>query len=648
MKITKVFILVIVVTLLAVSAKAQVVQCNKARYFNDHKPGSQGSPKALLPDNYDLKYCKLMLEVDPAVKFIRGAVQTMFFHDSVLSEIQFELSDSLVADSAINNGNLQQFIHTGNILKINLDQPLIAGSFDSVTVYYHGVPAGNTGFGAFASEIHGPNNVPVMWTLSQPFGAKDWWPCKQDLNDKIDSVDMEVTAPSIYKVASNGLLVSELTSGNLKTTRWSHHYPIAAYLIAFAVTDYTIFNNQVNLSAGTLNVLNYVYPESVSDAQNAMAGLLEVFRFLDSLYVPYPFMNEKYGHAQFNWGGGMEHQTMTFVGGFSYELLAHELAHHWWGDNVTCGSWSDIWLNEGFATYSPALCYERFSPGLYWKIWKRDQVSFITSSPDGSVYVTDTLNNPRLFDARLTYSKGAMLLHGIRWKIGDDDFFNALRIYQNSPLLVHAYSRTTDLKNIFESVSGQNLDEFFNDWFYGEGYPSYQIIYSQNLSNEVTCTINQTQSHPSVNYFEMKLPLKFKNAASDTIVVVNNTFSGETYTIPLNFQADSLILDPDNWIVCNQNQVTKIRETDKLISTIKVHPNPCRNLIRVNCQAGFNNNSVQIKITDITGKALILPKQYEQLNNNTLEITTDILNAGVYLLEVTSGDKIYRTKFSKI
>lgn len=600
---------------------------------------------AVLPNNYDLKYGRMEWKVNPALKFIEGKVSYLFFHADSMQEFKLELSDSLVTDSVQMNGNHIAFTHLGNILTANFGQYLSAAQLDSISIYYHGVPP-SSGFGSFAAETHGPNNIPVLWTLSQPYGAKDWWPAKQDLNDKIDSVDIYVIAPSTYKAASNGVLVSEIINGTDKITYWKHRYPIAAYLIAIAVSDYTVFTNQVALSNGTLDVVNYVYNESLGQAQLALNEMNEHLVFFDSLFIPYPFMNEKYGHAQFNWGGGMEHQTISFVGGFSYELLAHELAHMWFGDHVTCGSWQDLWLNEGFATYATGLCYERFSPNLYWKIWKANQVDFITSSPDGSVFVTDTSTIARLFDARLTYSKAAMLLHMIRWKIGDDDFFEALRNYQNNPLLSHNYARNIDLKNEFEWQSQQNLDELFNDWYWGEGYPSYTLNYDQDNSSLVTFTLSQSQSHPSVGFFEMPVPIRFKNATQDTMIVFEHMFSGQSFFAQLSFKVDSIIIDPDNWIVCNQNVIASTQNTPPSNQGILLFPNPASEKLHLIIKGQLAERIQEIQIFSVDGQE-VTDKVFYTTNATNGIIEINNLSQGIYQLRVNTQKNNYNLTFVK-
>jgi aminopeptidase N len=600
----------------------------------------------VLPNNYDLKYIKFNWSVNPSVKYISGQVSYLFFHTDSLNEFKLELSDSLTVDSVSMSNILLSFNHNNGIITIDFGQYLTSNNFDSIKVFYHGIPPSN-GFGSFAAETHGVNDTPVLWTLSEPYGAKDWWPTKQDLNDKIDSIDVFVKAPLTYKVASNGLLINEINTGLDKITHWKHKYPIASYLIAFSLTDYTVLNMQVPLINGNLNVINYVYDESVNDAQIGIEQMLDHLIFFDSLYGPYPFMNEKYGHAQFNWGGGMEHQTMSFVGNFSYELLAHELAHQWFGDRVTCGSWQDLWLNEGFATYSTGLCYERFSPNLYWKIWKSLQVDYVTSAPDGSVFVTDTMDIARLFSERLTYSKAAMVLHMMRWKIGDNNFFNALRNYQNNPLLKYNYARNVDLKSELELQSGQNLDEFFNDWYFGEGYPSYQLSYDQNASNILNFSLSQTQSHSSVSFFEMPVPILFKNANQDTTIVFDHTFSGQSFIVPLNFKVDSVIIDPTHWIVCNQNVVTKTNQLKKEIAEVQLYPNPTKENIIIKINSPSVLSIQTLGVFDLKGSAIASEIIPYEINQGNLIVDTQLLNAGIYTLILTTKENNYHLKFVK-
>jgi len=482
-----------------------ISQGEKSAFIRLMQPREQ-----LIVNNYDLKYHRFFWFADPAQTFISGSVTSYFVATQAsMSSIQFELSSGMSADSSFYHGTKYSVNHTGNVITVPLGSTVSVGTLDSVTVFYHGNPT-TTGFGSFGNEIHG--GAPGMWTLSEPYGASDWWPSKNDLTDKIDSIDVFVVTPNGNHVASNGLLISETPYGTGSTlAHWKHRYPIVSYLIAIASTNYARFSDYLVTGTDSLEVLNYVYPEDSVMLRTRAAEVLPSITLFEDLFTPYPFRAEKYGQAQFGWGGGMEHQTMTFLGkgAFNVETMAHELAHQWFGDMITCGSWQDIWLNEGFATYCAGLRYENIDQ-FYWPIWKNNVISFVCYKPDGSVFCDDTTTVDRIFDSRLSYCKGAMLLHMLRWVVGDEDFFSGVQNYLNDPALQHGFALTPDFIAHMEASSGRDLTGFFNDWYTGQGFPTYSVSYSQLPDYTVSVSIAQSQSHASVNFFELPVPLQFK------------------------------------------------------------------------------------------------------------------------------------------
>ena len=308
--------------------------------------------------NFDVKYYRCEWEVDPAIRYIKGIVTVYYITTSTTNFIALDLMSPLVTDSVKQHNVLLTKSQANNTLTINFPGNVNSGTFDSVSIYYQGVPP-NTGFGSFVQSTHA--GIPVMWSLSEPYGSRDWWPCKNGLDDKADSIDIFIINPIAYKAASNGLLQSQtpVSTGTKLLTYWKHRYPIASYLICFAVTNYVVFNRTVNLTNGILPMQTFCYPEDSTSFSNGTINTLDAMQLYDTTFGPYPFMNEKYGHVQFGWGGGMEHQTATFVVNISESLCAHELGHQWFGDKVTCGSWKDIWLNEGFATHLASIYNEK-------------------------------------------------------------------------------------------------------------------------------------------------------------------------------------------------------------------------------------------------------------------------------------------------
>ncbi len=589
--------------------------------------------------DYNLKYHRLEWNVNPTKAEISGKVTSFFVATEDLNNITFDLANNMTVSNVTQRGvNLSYQQNSNEELVINLPSTQNSGVLDSLTITYSGNPL-STGFDSFEISTHGNAKTPVLWTLSEPYGAKGWWPCKQDLIDKIDSIDVYITHPSQYKAASNGVLLSEKTSGSSKTTHWKHKHPIPAYLIAIAVTNYAVYNDHVN--NGDFDVVNYVYPETLQSTKNATAVTPSIIDLYGSLFEMYPFADEKYGHAEFGWGGGMEHTTMTFMGGWNRSLIAHELAHQWFGNKVTCGSWEDIWLNEGFATYLDALVIENFDGEISFRNWRSTKVNNITSQPSGSTFVSDTTSVNRIFDGRLSYNKGAMILHMLRYKLGDTDFFQSIKNYLADPKLTYGYARTIDLQKHFEAVSGKDLTEFFKDWFYGEGYPTYEVTWYQNpTSKEVQFTVNQTQSHNSVSFFEMPLPITVRGPGKSEIIRLEITENGQTFNTSLNFDITSIEIDPDKELISKNNSAVLGVDLVKLENDIRIYPNPVKNILTIqnNSQTHIN----RILFYNILGKIVL------QIGNPTSKVSLEKLNFGMYLVKIdTDKGVIHKTILKK-
>lgn len=588
--------------------------------------------------NYDVKYHRLEFTIDPSVAFISGNVTTYFEAKENLNQVVFDLANNMTVSQVLQHGNALSFLqNSSDELVITLPTTQNSGVLDSLTVSYSGNPV-SSGFGSFEQNVH--NGDPVIWTLSEPYGAKGWWPCKQDLIDKTDSLDVFITTPMFnpsnetYVAVSNGLEQSQIINGTNKTTHFKHRYPIPAYLIAIAVTNYEVYSHTVPNNGNPFDIVNYVYPESLSSAQASTPITVDIMNLYTNLFEVYPFANEKYGHAQFGWGGGMEHTTVSFMGGFDRNLIAHELAHQWFGDKITCGSWKDIWLNEGFATYLSGLTIENLDGIAAFTTWKQQRTASITSVPTGAVYLTDadTTSVNRIFSSRLTYNKGAMVLHMLRKKLGDAAFFQGVKTYLSDNNHAYGYAKTEDFITIMETASGENLTEFFNDWLYNQGYPSYTIQWNQLTPTQVQISVSQTQSDASVSYFEAPIPLRIMGTLGETLdITLNNTTNNETFLQTINFTVASIQFDPEADLISKNNTVSLAVGNLNIESQFKLHPIPASNQFNITKPEHIQVSD--IKIINALGQLV-----YQSNWSSTINISS--LSSGLFFVQFNTNQGI--------
>lgn len=593
--------------------------------------------------NYDVTYHELRFTVNPnnTTPYINGVVKTTFTALSNMNVVTFDMATALVVSSVTMNSTNLTFSQSNYELNINLPTTLLTGNSATVEITYAGSPP--QAEGAFTRSTH--SGTPVIFTLSEPFGARDWWPCKQDLNDKIGSFDIYITCPDTYIGVSNGLLQSSTTSGGNTTRHYRHNYPIPAYLISLNVTNYTTYNIQAGL--GTVEspffpINNYLYPESNTVTnRNSIDNTVPIMNVFEQKFGPYPYRNEQYGHVQFGWGGGMEHATMSSMGAWtSRSLIAHELGHQWFGNKVTCGSWKDIWLNEGLTEYTAGIVVEELDGPTSFVSWKNNKIANITSQTGGALYLTDTeaLSVSRIFSSRLSYDKGSMVTHMLRWVMGDANFFQALRNYLNDSNLAYAYAQTNDLKGHLEAVHGSNLDEFFNDWVYMQGYPTYTINVQTLGSSQARITINQTQSHPSVSFFEMPLQIRLTGAGGATHdVVVNNTSNGQQFTVPVPFLVTGVIFDPNKHIISRNSTTTLSNDSFELEEAISVYPNPANDELHIMMPTTTQLEKVQIYNT--LGQLLA--------THQTTDFRIDNLSSGMHVMKITTSEGAIHKNFIK-
>jgi aminopeptidase N len=592
--------------------------------------------------NYDVTHHDLRFTVNPdtTTPFISGVVSTTFRALSNMTTVTFDMATALAVSSVTMNGSGLTFTQSNYELNIILPTTLSTGTTATVIITYAGSPP--QAEAAFTRSTHA--GTPVIYTLSEPFGARDWWPCKQDLNDKIDSFDIYITCPSAYIGVSNGLLQSTTTTGGNTTRHYRHNYPIPAYLISLNVTNYVTYNIQAGL--GTVQnpffpINNYLYPEgNTTTVQTAINQTVPVMNVFEEKFGFYPYRNEQYGHVQFSWGGGMEHTTMSSMGGWSRSLIAHELAHQWFGDKITCGTWRDIWLNEGFAEYLAGLVVESLDGPASFISWKTTKINNITTASNGALYLTEAeaLNVSRIFSSRITYNKGSMVVHMLRWKMGDANFYQAVRNYLNDSNLAFGYAITTDLKAHLEAVNGASLSEFFNDWVYMQGYPTYTITAQNWGAGQAKITVSQTQSDPSVTYFEMPLEIRLSGAGGATHdVIVNHTTNGQQFIVSVPFVVTGVTFDPNKHIISKNNIVTLGAESFEWSATVSIYPNPTNDVLHVMMPSSLQLNKIEIYNTlgQLEGE------------KNTLDFSIADLAFGVHWLKISTSEGIIYKNFIK-
>lgn len=595
--------------------------------------------------NYDVTYHKLEFTIDPSVASISGVVTTHFVAKENMNEVTFDLADNMLVSQVLQNGNALTYVqNTDDELVITLQTTVNTGQTGIVEITYSGNPI-SSGFGSFAQTTH--NNDPIIWTLSEPYGAKGWWPCKQDLNDKIENIDVYITTPQFnsegeeYVAVSNGVEQSQTVNGTNKTTHYKHEFPIPAYLIAIAATNYEVYSHTVPNNGNPFEIVNYVYPEDFASVQESTAVTVDIMELFSTKFEEYPYASEKYGHAQFGWGGGMEHTTVSFMGSFGRSLIAHELAHQWFGDKITCGSWKDIWLNEGFATYLAGLVIEDFDGEESFKSWKQGRVNSITSQLDGAVYLadSDTTSVSRIFSSRLSYNKGGMVLHMLRKKVGDANFYQGMQDYLSDTDLAFGYAKTPDYIAKMEAASGQNLSEFFSDWIYNEGYPSYNISSSWINTNQLQLEVNQTQSHSSVDYFEAPIPMRIVGTNGEILdVILENTFQGETFVETVNFAVSEVLFDPGFDLISRNNVVTLSTNTFSIANSLIMYPNPTTSYLKFEKPEALTINTIQIY--DVLGK-LVLETDYQE------SIRTEALSSGIHFVKFSTNQGVFHKRLLK-
>jgi aminopeptidase N len=494
----------------------------------------------------DILHYDLNIDLYPDKKILSGTAEiTGLLPSRKLKEINLNFYDNMRISSLKLNGLNASY--TLKDTRLTIDAANMASDTFRVNITYDGTPR-RAGLSAFVfGEI---NRKKLIYNLNEPNLASTWFPCNDIPTDKA-LLDISITNDSIYTSVSNGILKDVQTNGARRTYHWKTVYPISTYLVCVYSGEYMNFSQQYisQDKTDTMNIEYYVLPEHLENAKKDFEDHPAMIDFFSKTFGEYPFIKEKYGVAEFLWQlGAMEHQTITGIGSnfvsgrkFYKDIYVHELAHHWWGDAIGPASWKDIWLNEGFATYSEALYFEGMSGKKALQSTMRDkfQDNFTGVLGEPGDYLFSTT----------VYDKGAWVLHMLRWEIGDQAFFKLLREYFK--LYKYKNASTSDFKELAESVSGKKLDKFFEQWVYGKGIINLEFSDEKTESNGryiVNIDIKQVQKEYKEYHFPLEIEYVFKDKSTKRIRTVIDS-AEKRITAEFDQMPESVIPDPDSWLL---------------------------------------------------------------------------------------------------
>lgn len=605
-------------------------------------------------ERIDIRYYDIHLKINPNTESIEGFVTTnLVVVDSGLATIDFDLKSGYTIDSVVVNNISPDYTYASNLLSVHLEgasPPLIGQEF-TVSIYYQGDPQ-SFDFGSFSFDTHSGEHM--IWTLSEPYGARGWWPCKDDPSDKADSVDLHINVPNNLIVASNGILISEVNeANNRRTYHWHESYPITTYLVSLAIYPYQYWEDTYTRENGeSMPLTYYVFPNQYDQSHANYLLTKDMLGLFEEKYGLYPFFEEKYGHADFAWGGGMEHQTLTSMGGWSQWLIAHELAHQWWGDMITCADFHHIWLNEGFARYGEALWEEATGGAEAYHAYWANHAYYGA----GTVFVEDASSVSNIFNGNLSYNKAGWVLNMLRhvvemsmpWNDSSDVFFDMLKAYANTDSLKYASATTEDFQAVCEDYTGLDLNDFFQQWIYGEYYPKYQLIYDDSFIDTLRIQINQTQSWQTFH-----MPIDIRVTTSDSVYNYFIDHEGSSmdydYYIPENETIINVELDPDNWIL-KSLQVLNIQEeiVPGEFSLQVPYPNPFNARLNIPFSLGFNS-PVKIEIQNVLGQTVWRKTENYSRGNHILnwqgrDAKGGMLPSGIYFVSIAANQETHVQK----
>lgn len=490
-----------------------------------------------------------------------GTIYINFYDNMNVSDVYFTKirNNNLPYDAFAYDKELipADYSRGNNYIIIKANQNLSRNEEFIIKISYSGTPV-SIGFDSFSfKDIY---NKRIAYSLSEPNYAPVWWPCKDLPDDKILTTT-RFTVPTGYKAVSNGLLKdSTMNENGTSTFIWKNSYPISTYLVSVVAAEFSYWEDTYTSidETKTMPVVYYMFQRDSAKSVVDWKITPEMIKCFSKTWGEYPFIDEKYGMAQFGWtSGAMEHQTLTSMGyllltgdGRYEDVISHELAHQWFGDAITLETWGDIWLNEGFASYCEAI----------WKEYKKGKQGYLDHMQSfdygyfsGTVYAPKGfIDDPGTYPT--VYQKGAWVLHMLRGVVGDEIFFKALRDYFEKYKYKNA--NTKQFIAVVEDNYGQNLDWFFDGWlFKGTGRPKYEFSWKynefegQNNSGAYTVRLQIKQVQTDWDVYKMPVKIRISTEAGDKEFTVFNDLKDQSFTLTVDSKPKELKLDPDGWIL---------------------------------------------------------------------------------------------------
>lgn len=539
------------ITLGSLSAQEQTLEKLRDAELGRYNRLMNREPIPAAMDSYDVKHYRLNVAFPyPSAQFSGDVIMTFTSKASGLKAIELHAGANLTIDS-VKLGNIrQQISKAGEVLTVTLYEALEANQSTSLHFFYSAAYTNSAIVIREVNQVVLGGTTTSLASQAEPYDARKWWPCKDDPSDKADSVDLIYTVSDELFPVGNGLMISDSDNGNgTRTVHWKSHYPIVTYLVSVAAANYSHNSLFWDYRGDQMPVGSWWYGMTKNDMSNHENTMLDGLSVLSDLFIKYPFSNEKYGMAEYEWGGAMEHQTVSSMGFYGQDVVIHELAHQWFGDKATCATFEHIWLNEGWATYCEAL-YREAKGGLPALKAKMATTKWYGS---GKIFVDDPENNRnRIFNSNLSYRKASWVLHMLRHVVGDEVFFTAVRKYLGSTDR-DAYRSvvTEEFQTYVETESGMDLDPFFQNWIHGEYFPTYRFDWSTSQSGSVhTVDVRIEQIlNPATQLFTLPIDLTFDFGSWDTTIVVQNSEQVENYTFQFAENPRSVVLDKDDWIL---------------------------------------------------------------------------------------------------